>query len=123
MTIVTATTPIGIYSVAYALAIQSDGKLVQAGYSTVNNASQQRVFAVARYNTTGSLDKTFNTTGKSTIAIGTSDDEAFAIAVQPQYFNGNPNDPNPRAGILTAAGYTTNKKTGTKEFGLVSYLR
>jgi uncharacterized delta-60 repeat protein len=121
--IVTATTPIGIYSVAYALAIQSDGKLVQAGYSTVNNASQQRVFAVARYNTTGSLDKAFNTTGKSTIAIGTSDDEAFAIAVQPQYFNGNPSDPNPRAGILTAAGYTTNKKTGAKEFGLVSYLR
>src|SRR5208337_5561767 len=64
---------------ATAVAIQPDGKIVAAGYSY--NGSQY-VFALVRYNTDVTLDATFNTTGKVTTAIGTSDDDAFAVAIQ-----------------------------------------
>src|SRR6266481_5829360 len=58
------TTPIGASDdEVSAVAIQTEGKLVAAGYS-YNGA--QYVFALARYNTDGSLDTTFNVTGKVT---------------------------------------------------------
>lgn len=63
-----------------AIATQTDGKIVAAG-STSGTSSK---FALVRYNTDGSLDSTFGTSGKVVTAIGTSaDDEAFAVAVQP----------------------------------------
>jgi len=107
--IVTTTSPIGINSVAYALGIDSTGKLVAAGYSTTNNTSQQRAFALARYNPIGSLDTTFNSTGKATTAIGTVDDEAFALVVQSE-------------NSVVTAGRSYNKTMGAYEFALVSYL-
>ncbi len=74
-----AVTPIGSANdEAYSVAIQSNGKIVVAGYSD-NGA--QRVFAVARYNTDGSLDSSFNSDGKVTTAIG-SDDLAKSVAIQ-----------------------------------------
>ena len=74
-----AVTPIGSANdEAYSVAIQSNGKIVVAGYSD-NGA--QRVFAVARYNTDGSLDSSFNSDGKVTTAIG-SGDFAFSVAIQ-----------------------------------------
>jgi len=89
---------------AYALKIQADGKLVAAGYSYDGS---QYEFALARYNTDGSLDTTFNTTGIVTTAIGTSDDAAYALAIQAD-------------GKLVAAGYTD---TGTQyEFALARYF-
>ena len=60
---------------AYAVAIQSDGKIVAAGESTDN-------FAVVRYTTAGVLDTTFSTDGKVTTAIGSREDAAYAVAVQ-----------------------------------------
>ena len=73
------TTPIGSsIDEAYSVAIQSNGKIVVAGYAD-NGA--QRVFAVARYNTDGSLDSSFNSDGKVTTAIG-SDDLAKSVAIQ-----------------------------------------
>jgi uncharacterized delta-60 repeat protein len=65
---------------AYAVALQSDGKIVAAGYS--NNGSNDD-FAVVRYNTDGSLDTTFGGTGKVTTPIGSDYDDAYAIAIQP----------------------------------------
>ena len=62
----------------HAMAIQSDGKVVVAGYS--NNGSNND-FAVVRYNTDGTLDPTFGTGGKVTTAIGSDDDEARALAI------------------------------------------
>ena len=74
-----AVTPIGSANdEAYSVAIQSNGKIVVAGYSD-NGA--QRVFAVARYNTDGSLDSSFDSDGKVTTAIG-SGDFAFSAAIQ-----------------------------------------
>ncbi len=64
---------------AYALVIQSDGKIVTAGYSW--NGSDDD-FALVRYNTDGSLDTTFGTGGKVTTPVGSRDDEAHALGIQ-----------------------------------------
>lgn len=50
------TTPIGEFSAAEDLAIQSDGKIVVTGSAVVSGSF---LFTVARYNTDGSLDNTF----------------------------------------------------------------
>src|SRR5665647_806671 len=74
------TTPIGAAgSVIHGMAIQSDGKIVAAGYR-YNDSTWE--FAVARYNVDGSLDSTFDGDGKLTTAISTVDDEINAIAIQ-----------------------------------------
>ena len=64
---------------AFAVAIQTDGKIVAAGAT----GSSDRRFAVARYNADGSPDSTFGGDGKVTTHFGTrSVDLAFAVAVQ-----------------------------------------
>ena len=85
------TTSIGsIDDEVYALVLQPDGKLVAAGYS---DKGSNIAFALARYNANGSLDTSFGTAGKVTTAIGSSDDEAYALVLQPD-------------GKVVAAGYT-----------------
>ena len=64
---------------AVSVVLQSDGKIVAAGYS-ITGGSQD--FAVVRYNTNGSLDTSFDTDGKVTTAIGASDDYVNSIALQ-----------------------------------------
>lgn len=60
--------------------IQSDGKIVVVGYSDANGSND---FVVARYNTDGSLDTSFNSVGMVITDIGTgSTDYAFGVAVQ-----------------------------------------
>jgi uncharacterized delta-60 repeat protein len=75
------TTAIGtVDDQAQALVVQSsDQKLVVAGFSYDGS---QYVFALARYNTDGSLDPGFGTGGIVTTPIGSLDDEAFAVAIQ-----------------------------------------
>jgi uncharacterized delta-60 repeat protein len=70
---------------AYAVALQSDGKIVVAGTAS---AGSRIIFAVARYNQLdGSLDATFGSGGKTTVSFGsnpqTGDTEARSIAIQP----------------------------------------
>jgi uncharacterized delta-60 repeat protein len=86
-----------------ALVLQKDGKLVVAGQAATESHT---AFALARYNPDGSLDHTFNTTGILTTPIGTSDDEATALAIQPD-------------GKLVAAGFST--QTPATLFALVRY--
>jgi uncharacterized delta-60 repeat protein len=74
------------------VAIQSDGKIVVAGYS---NSSTKSSFAVLRYNSDGALDTTFNGSGKFTTDIGTGEDAANSVAIQSD-------------GKIVAAGYTHN---------------
>ena len=84
------TTPIGTSDEgAHDVAIQPDGKIVAAGYS--HNGSNDD-FALVRYNSNGSLDTTFDGDGKVTTPIGTLDDIAHAVAIQPD-------------GKIVAAGY------------------
>lgn len=72
------TTAIGSNDAASSIGFQSDGKIVVAGKSS--NGSNND-FAVARYDTSGSLDATFGTGGKVTI-YGTADEEATAVGIQ-----------------------------------------
>ena len=75
------TTAIGSFGdFAVALAIQPDGKIIAAGNS--HNGSNSD-FALVRYNSDGSLDTSFDTDGKLITAIGSSDDFANALAIQP----------------------------------------
>jgi uncharacterized delta-60 repeat protein len=85
------------------IAIQSDGKIVAVGYSMNGTAAE---FALARYNTDGSVDTTFNITGKVTTAIGTIADIGSGVAIQSD-------------GKIVAVGYSMN---GTDfDFALVRY--
>ena len=73
------TTPILSNDVALAVAIQSDGKIVTAGYSE-NGTSQE--MAIVRYNANGTLDTAFGGNGKVTIPVAGTHSRAFAVAIQ-----------------------------------------
>jgi uncharacterized delta-60 repeat protein len=88
--------------VAYSVAIQSDGKIVAAGFS--NNGSNND-FALVRYNTNGTLDTTFDSDGKVTTAIGSGNDVAYSVAIQSD-------------GKIVAAGFGT---VSNQDFALVRY--
>ncbi|MEQ1851834.1 MAG: delta-60 repeat domain-containing protein, partial [Chthoniobacteraceae bacterium] len=61
------------------LAVQSDGKILVAG-SYYNGSNGD--FALVRFNANGSLDTSFNATGKVTTDIAGSYDQAYSVAVQ-----------------------------------------
>ncbi|MBB5234063.1 NPCBM/NEW2 domain-containing protein [Deinococcus budaensis] len=70
-------TDLGAEDAAYALARQSDGRVVVVGRSGNN-------FAAARYNADLSLDATFGSGGKVVTDLGSLDAEvAYAVALQP----------------------------------------
>lgn len=68
------------HSRAHAGALQSDGRIVAAGYSA--DVGQQSTFALARYLADGSLDASFGAGGTVTTSIGSEHDEANAVAIQ-----------------------------------------
>ena len=73
-------TPVGSGgSEAHCLAIQSDGKIVIAGYNYTEDDSD---FALARYNPDGSLDASFGDGGRVITPVGPARDEAYSLAVQ-----------------------------------------
>lgn len=73
-------TDFGMYESINSIARQADGKLVVAG--TRDNSSNVS-FALARYNTNGTLDTTFGLNGKLTTDFGDfSNDRARAVVVQ-----------------------------------------
>jgi len=72
------------------IAVQKDGKAVSAG-RTWNGSNFD--FAIVRYNTDGSLDKTFSDDGKQTTDFGGKDDFANSVAIQSD-------------GKIVVAGYT-----------------
>lgn len=75
------TTPVGTgNAAANGLAIQTDGKIVLAGYAT--NGSKKD-FALLRYNSDATLDTSFDADGKQTTPIGTRNDVGNALAIQP----------------------------------------
>jgi uncharacterized delta-60 repeat protein len=75
-------TPVGLtFDVGYGVAIQSDGKIVVAGYSISNVGSQQN-FAIVRYNSSGSLDASFGSSGIASTLIGSEFAEGTCLAIQ-----------------------------------------
>jgi len=90
---------------AVALALH-DGKLVTAGFSGAFSGSHTR-FAVARFNSNGSLDATFGTGGKVTTDFGGSgEDSASAMIIQAD-------------GKIVVSGRAA--PTGTYDFALARY--
>jgi uncharacterized delta-60 repeat protein len=91
---------------AFAVAIDSIGRIVVAGYSSSNIGVDFAVdFAVARYNPDGTPDNTFNSTGKVLTNLG-GDDTGTAVAI-------DWNDKIVVAGISNAGG--------TSDFAVVRY--
>lgn len=64
--------------VASAVSIQADGKIIVAGEAYISEYH----FALARYNTNGTLDTSFGTGGKASIAISRFEDRARDVLVQ-----------------------------------------
>ncbi|MFF1396789.1 calcium-binding protein [Streptomyces sp. NPDC058287] len=66
----------------HGVAVQADGKIVAVGASAPLNTGDYD-FALARYNTNGSLDTSFDTDGKVTTAFGEDSDTASDVVLQP----------------------------------------
>jgi uncharacterized delta-60 repeat protein len=64
---------------ANAVALQPDGKIIAVGNTNTGGAGD---FALARYNTNGSLDVTFGTNGKVTTSLSAGRDIAYGVALQ-----------------------------------------
>ncbi len=67
------------YADGNSVAAQRDGKIVVAGYADVGGVDR---FALVRYNSDGSLDTSFNSTGKVTTAVGTGTCKGQGVALQ-----------------------------------------
>lgn len=63
----------------YDIAIQADGKIVAVGFS--ENGTDDDL-AIARYNTDGSLDNSFDSDGIVTVDVGSGDDIGYGVAIQ-----------------------------------------
>ena len=59
--------------------VQADGKIVLAGFAQIGGNYD---FAVARYNTDGSLDTGFGGDGMVTTAVGSGQDQGYSVAQQ-----------------------------------------
>src|SRR5438552_2786879 len=95
--IVTTTFPQGSY--AFDVALQPDGKIIAAGTVFVDfnpGEMSDTDFALARYNSDGSLDTTFGNGGMVTTDFFGNEDDAFSILIQPDgkiVAVGSANDP------------------------------
>jgi uncharacterized delta-60 repeat protein len=100
------TTPIGAGSdIARAAAIDPQGRVVASGKSS-NGVNDD--FALARYNANGTLDTSFNGSGKVTTPFGSSSQEAaLGVAIDP-------------AGRIVAAGTSSIGPNG--DFALARYI-
>jgi uncharacterized delta-60 repeat protein len=91
------------------VALQSDGKIVVAGWAQSDEPAKDNDFVVVRYQTDGSLDPTFNATGKVVADFEGMDDWANSIAIQPD-------------GKIVAAGFSRNTANGTgSQFAVARY--
>jgi uncharacterized delta-60 repeat protein len=93
------------HSVITALALQSDGRIVAAGY-VGDTATGPFDFALARFKSNGSPDKSFNGDGRVTTDFFGEDDAARALIIQPD-------------GRLVAVGYAS--RAGNYDFALARY--
>jgi len=90
---------------AQAVTLQTNGKIVLAGYT---NASGNNDFAVARLNANGSLDTSFDGDGRVVTRGFGGDDRALGIAVSPI------------GGKIVTVGYTNG--LGSKDVAIACYL-
>ena len=67
------------YAQAYSLALQQDGKILLAGQAFIGNGND---FALARYNSNGTLDIGFGAGGKVITDFATNNDAARSVTLQ-----------------------------------------
>jgi uncharacterized delta-60 repeat protein len=94
---------------AQSVAVQSNGKIVVAGYASIGASGN--LFAVVRYDANGSLDPTFDGDGIATTdVLPGSYDEGYSVTIQAD-------------GKLDVAGRarTTDDSTGNFDFAVVRY--
>jgi len=103
-----ATTDFGyLHDRAYAVAVQTDGKIVLAGYARANSTTPvNNDIALVRYNADGSLDTTFDTDGRVVTSIGGVQDHLYGMVLQPD-------------GKIVVVGYTNSG--GNYDFLVVRY--
>jgi uncharacterized delta-60 repeat protein len=89
---------------ARAIALQTDGKIILAGYTDLQDSFD---FALARLLPDGSLDNSFNSDGLLSSDLSGANDSAFALALQPD-------------GALLIAGYIY--LDSASDFALARYL-
>ncbi len=93
----------GLSNGARSVALQPDGKIVAAGYAW--NGSNYD-FAIARYDSSGNLDTSFSSDGKTTTDFGSSSEEAYGAALQED-------------GKIVVGGYSD--IAGSNDFALARY--
>jgi uncharacterized delta-60 repeat protein len=96
----------GTYSAGYGVARAPDGKIVVAGIKEFVGSGFDYDFAVARYNSDGSLDTSFGAGGKVTTDFASADDIPYTVTVQAD-------------GKIVVAGMTD--PGAAANFGLVRY--
>lgn len=72
----------GTTDIAYAVALQPDGKIVVVGTAYANNDYSNEDFAVTRYNANGTLDTSFGVNGRVTTNFANLAAVASAVAIQ-----------------------------------------
>lgn len=97
------------YACVNDLVIQNDGGIVAAGYAYYQGPyGGFSDFAVARYLPTGALDTGFGNGGAMTISVGTADDGAQGVALQPD-------------GKIVAVGSTREDGSSSQNTAIVRY--
>jgi uncharacterized delta-60 repeat protein len=97
---------------AQGVAVQSDGKIVVAGFGqngTTSSGAFNYDFALARYNSDGSLDTTFGTAGKVFTGSAVGTDRAYAVLMQPD-------------GKIVVAGHMVASNGINNDFAVARYL-
>jgi uncharacterized delta-60 repeat protein len=87
------------------VAVQTDGKIVVAGYATAGNTEK---FALARYSADGTLDTSFGDSGRVMTAVGISGSNATGVVLQ-------------KDGKIVVAGYAVNNSGTDYDFACVRY--
>ncbi len=93
---------------AHALAIQADGKIVAVGRTRAAASGLDYDFAVARYNSNGSLDTSFGGVGYVVTPFTSAYDVANSVLIQPD-------------GKIVAAGVADTSLPSTQDFALARY--
>jgi uncharacterized delta-60 repeat protein len=96
----------GYYDVAYSLALQNDGRIVLAGKSYIPATGYD--FAIARFNTDGSLDPHFGNGGKVQTDFFGKWDQVASVAVQSD-------------GRIVAGGLASSYAIDAGDFALARY--
>lgn len=96
---------VGDWSEAFAMEVQSDGKIVVAGYAKIGASG--KYFGLARFHASGVVDSSFGTNGGVAVNMGDDDAQAESVTIQPD-------------GKIVAVGQSVNYSDGTNgDFALL----